>query len=159
MIQWITRSKIGQIAIYNIVTYIICSLWPCTVLSVSLEVFYSASKINLSNKNLLAYKSISLKFCSLSDVVQIIYHQQNFIVFEIQDKQFSSHYPAVWLLMYVAGYILRPSTNVILLDNTLKLTLWNGFYYKRCLYQTISISRCHNRFGSCAEVLIVAFTL
>ena len=38
---------------------------------------------------------------------------------------------------YVAGYILKPSTNVIQLDNTLRLTLWNSFYYKRCLYQTI----------------------
>ena len=41
------------------VTYIIYSLWPCTVLSVSLEAFYSESKINMSNENLLAYKSIS----------------------------------------------------------------------------------------------------
>ena len=93
MIQWITRSKIGQIAVYNIVTYIIYSLWPCTILSVSPEAFYSASKINLSNEKLLAYKSISLKFCSHSDVVQIIHHRQNLIVFEIQNKQFSSHYP------------------------------------------------------------------
>ena len=86
MIQCITRSKIGQIAIYKIVTYIIYNLWPCTVLSVSLEAYYSSSTINLSNKNLLAYKSISLKFCSHNDVVQIINHQQYFIMFEIQDK-------------------------------------------------------------------------
>ena len=64
--------------------------------------------------------------------------------------------------MYVASYMLKPSTNVILLDHTLRLTLWNSFYYKRCLYQTIlnvSVSGCHNRFGSCAEVLIVPFIL
>ena len=106
-------------------------------ISVSPEAFYSASKINLSNENLLAYKSISLKFCSHSDVVQIIHHRQNFIVFEIQNKQFSSHYPVVWPAAYVVGYILKPSTNVIQLDNTLRLTLWNSFYYKRCLYHTI----------------------
>ena len=91
----------------------------------------------MSNENLLAYKSISLKFCSHSDVVQIIHHRQNFIVFEIQNKQFSSHYPVVRPAAYVAGYMLKPSTNVIQLDNTLRLTLWNSFYYKRCLYQTI----------------------
>ena len=103
--------------------YIIYSLWPCTVLSVSPEAFYSASKINLSNENLLVYKSISLKFCSHSDVVQIIHPQQNFTVFEIQNKQFSSHYLVVQPAAYVAGYILKPSSNVILLDNALRLTL------------------------------------
>ena len=51
----------------------------------------------------------------------------------MQHKQFSSHspvtsYPAVRLLMYVASYMLKPSTNVILLDHTLRLTLWNSFY-------------------------------
>ena len=80
-----------------------------------------------------AYKSISLKFCSHSDVVQIIHYRQNFIVLEIQNKQFSSHYPVVRPAAYVAGYMLKPSTNVMQLDNTLRLTLWNSFYYKRCL--------------------------
>ena len=61
------------------------------------------------------------------------------------------------------SYILKRSQicyNTI--DHTLRLILRNSFYYKRCSYQTIlnvSISRCHNRLRSCAEVLIVAFTL
>ena len=52
------------------------------------------TEINLSNENLLAYKSISWTFCGHSDVVQIIYHQQNLIVLEIQDKKSAATIPA-----------------------------------------------------------------